>query len=221
MPTMKPAAILVALLLAAPVAAHAAKIYKWTDPQGNVIYSDTPRPGAIEMDVPTEPAGIVPVPPQDRAEPDKRAAQPAAYDRLSLLAPTDGQIVQSPGGWVDVSVEVAPALNGADGHDIRLRLDGQTLAARHPGTDFSISVPSGQHTLQAEVVDRAGAVLITSAVATITVQEPSAQAPAGPDIYPPTIPGQPYPPTYNPPYPPQPYPPQGRPKPQPPAPTPR
>src|SRR5512134_563600 len=98
MPTMRAAATLVALLLAAPLAAYAAKIYKWTDPQGNVIYSDTPRPGAIEMEVPTEPAGIVPVPPQDRAEPGKRAAQPAAYDKLNLLAPTDGQIIQSPGG---------------------------------------------------------------------------------------------------------------------------
>jgi hypothetical protein len=212
---MKAAAILGALLLAASIAAHAAKIYKWTDAQGNVIYSDTPLPGAIEMDIPTEPAGIVPVPPQDRTAPKEPAAQPAAaYDALTVVSPADRQILENTGGWVNVSLTIAPALRAADGHAIRLRLDGRTLDARYPGGEIAISqVPPGQHTLEAEVVDRPGAVLITSAAVAFIVHEPSAQTPAGPDIYPPTGTGQPYPRPYPPAYPPQPYPPQGRPKP--------
>jgi len=212
---MKAVAILGAVLLIGPIAVHAAKIYKWTDAQGNVIYSDTPRPGAIEMEIPTEPAGIVPVPPEDLAQPQQPVAQPAAaYEVLSVLSPADQQILENTGGWVNVSLAVAPALRAADGHTIRLRLDGHTLDTRYPGGEIAISnVPRGQHTLEAEVVDPTGAVLISSAAVTFTMQDPSSQAPAGPDIYPPTIPGQPYPRTYPPVYPPQPYPPQGRPKP--------
>src|SRR5512145_2762917 len=111
------AAMLGALLLAAPFAAHAAKIYKWTDAQGNVIYTDTPLPGAVELHTPTEPAGVVPVPPGERTEPKERAAWPAAaYDAVTVMAPADGEVLQNTEGWVDVSLAIAPALRVADGH---------------------------------------------------------------------------------------------------------
>jgi hypothetical protein len=213
---MRAVAILSALVLAAPIAAHAAKIYKWTDPQGKVIYSDTPRPGAVEMEVPTEPAGIVPVPPRDAAQPRQPVAPPAAYQGLTVVSPADQQVLENTGGLVNVSLAVAPALQVAEGHAIRLRLDGRTLDTRYPGAEIALpNVQRGEHTLAAEVVDRAGAVLISSTAVAFTVHEPSSEAPAGPDVYPPTVPGQVYPPTYPPAYPPQPYPPSGRPRPVP------
>ena len=79
----------------------------------------------------------------------------------------------------------------------------------------TLDLGGGTHTLQAEVVNPAGNALIASAAVTFHMHAPSAQAPAGPDIYDPVYPGQPYPPVYPPVYPPQPYPPQGRPKPVP------
>ena len=210
---MKIAALLSALLLLAPAAASAAKIYKWIDAQGNVIYSDMPRPGAVELDVPTDPAGIVPVPPQEPSKPGATPAEAAAYRTLKVVTPADQDVLENLGGWVSVSLIVEPALRSAEGHAIRLRLDGQTLATRYPGSEIALpNVERGQHTLEAEVVDPTGATLITSALVAFTLSEPSSQTPAGPDIYPPTYPGQPYPPTYKPVYPPQPYPPQGKPK---------
>ena len=132
-----------------------------------------------------------------------------------MASPAKDQIIEDPGGWVSVSLAVEPPLRVSQGDAIRLKLDGQTLDTRYTGSEIAIpSVPRGTHTLQAEVVNPAGTVLITSASVTFHVQEPSSQAPAGPDIYDPVYPGQPYPPTYKPVYPPQPYPPQGRPKPQ-------
>jgi hypothetical protein len=210
---MKITALLTALLLLAPAAASAAKIYKWTDAQGNVIYSDTPRPGAVELDVATDPAGIVPVPAQAPAKPGATPAEADAYRILRVVAPADQDLLENTGGWVGVSLVVEPALLGAKGHAIRLRLDGQTLDTRYPGGEIALpNVERGQHTLEAEVVDPTGAVLITSAPVAFTMSDPSSQTPAGPDIYPPTYPGQAYPPTYKPVYPPQPYPPQGKPK---------
>ena len=206
-------ALLVALLVLASGAGEAAKVYKWTDKQGNVIYSDSPRPGAEVIELPTEPAGIGPVP--GRAPAPRPPVPGPAYGALIMASPSQGQIIEDSGGWVNISLAVEPPLRVSEGDAIRLKLDGQTLDPRYTGSEIAIpSVPRGTHTVQAEVVNPAGNVLITSASVTFHVHEPSSQAPAGPDIYDPVYPGQPYPPTYKPVYPPQPYTPQGRPKPQ-------
>jgi hypothetical protein len=221
-------ALLGVLLLIAPGLGQAAKVYKWTDNQGNVIYSDSPRPGAQEIEVPTEPAGIVPVPPQQIPRP-KPPTPGSVYGTLIVASPSNDQIIDDPGGWVNVSLALEPPLRVSQGDAIRLKLDGQTLVTRYTGSEIALSnVARGTHTLQAEVVDPAGNALIGSQSVTFHVQQPSIQAPAGPPpgdqppMYPRTYPPQPYPPTYTPVYPPQPYPPQGQPKPNlPPTPQPK
>lgn len=206
-------ALLGALLVLAPALGESAKVYKWTDNQGNIIYSDSPRPGAEAIEVPTEPAGIGSVPPKQMNAPKQQTPGPA-YGALIMASPSEGQILDDPGGWVNVSLAVEPPLRVSQGDAVRLRLDGQALDTRYSGSQIAIpSVPRGTHTVQAEVVSPAGDVLIASATVTFHMQAPSSQAPAGPDTYEPVYPGQPYPPTYKPVYPPQPYPPQGRPKP--------
>lgn len=211
-------ALLVLPWLIAPSPALAAKVYKWTDPQGNVIYSDSPRPGAIEMDVPTEPAGIVPVPPEKF--PPKSDSN-ADYGALIIVSPANGAVLDDPEGNVSVSLVLEPALNARRGDSIRLRLDGRQLSASYTDSEIGIAnVERGEHLLQADVVNRTGKVLITSAPVNFVQQRPSALAPAGPPtgdqppIYEPVYPPQPYPPTYKPVYPPQPYTPQGQPKPK-------
>jgi hypothetical protein len=207
--------LLAVLLLFAPLCGHPAKVYKWTDAQGNVIYSDTPRPGAEEIDIPTEPAGIAPVRPE-QMPPAKPQAPGQLYGSMLIASPSEGQVIEDPAGWLNVSLAVEPPLRVSEGDAIRLKLDGQVLDTRYTGSEIAIpSVPRGTHTLQAEVVNPAGNALIASAAVTFHMYAPSAQAPAGPEIYDPVYPGQPYPPVYPPVYPPQPYPPQGRPKPVP------
>jgi Domain of unknown function (DUF4124) len=197
-------ALLGALLVLAPALGESAKVYKWTDNEGNVIYSDSPHPGAEAIEVPTEPAGIVPVPPEQIA-PAKQPASVSGYGALVVASPSDGQILRDSSGAVNVSLAVEPPLRVSQGDAIRLKLDGQTLDTRYTGSEIAISsVPRGTHKLQAEVINPAGDVLVTSAVVTFHMHAPSAQAPTGPAIYPPT-----YRPVY---------PPQGSPKP---APAPR
>jgi hypothetical protein len=213
MPHRPDALLLIALAALGPATGQAAKIYKWTDAAGNVVYSDSPRRGAEVIDLPTEPAGIVSLPP-GQAPPAKRPATSSLYGALIIASPSEGEIILDAAGGVSVSLAVEPPLRVSQGDAVRLRLDGQTLDIRYTGSDIAIAgVPRGTHTLQAEVVNPAGNVLIATGSVTFYMQAPSALAPAGPAIYPQTIPGQPYPPTYKPVYPPQPYPPSGRPKP--------
>jgi len=97
---MKGSAIMLLLALAflGTELACAAKIYKWTDDQGNVIYSDTPHRGAIEMDVPTDPAGIIPVPPEKMRAPRQPAAEESveSYGTLTIVSPTNDQVLDNP-----------------------------------------------------------------------------------------------------------------------------
>ena len=208
--------LLLALLLGlGQVSGHSAKVYKWTDAQGNVVYSDTPRPGAEEIEILTEPAGIAPVRPE-QMPPPKPQAPGRIYGSVIIAAPSEDQVIQDDSGWLNVSLTVEPPLRVSQGDAIRLKLDGQTLDTRYTGSEIAIpSVSRGTHTGQAEGVNPAGNALIASAAVTFHMHAPSAQAPTGPDTYDPVYPAQPYPPTYPPVYPPQPYPPQGRPKPVP------
>jgi hypothetical protein len=208
--------LLLALAVLASELVCAAKVYKWTDDQGNVIYSDTPHSGAVEIDIPTKPAGIVPLPPET-----PRSRRPAAgkenvesYDTLAIVAPTNEQVLDNPQGRVDVSLIIKPPLRTDQRHAIRVMMDGRPLEMPYTATEIAVTnVERGSHALEVEIINRAGNVLLASKAVTFQVHEPSRLAPAGPDIYPPVYPPQPYPPTYKPVYSPQPYQPQGRPKP--------
>jgi hypothetical protein len=220
---MRVFALLCVTLLLSPAVASGAKVYKWTDDDGHVLYSDQPRPGAQEIEVPTENAGIEPIPAEQRPAKPPALDAISGYGSLIIVAPANNQALDDPEGRVNVSLVVEPALREDQGHALGLRLDGRALETRYAGTDIVIAgVERGRHVLQAEVVDGAGKVLVTSAPVTFVQNRPSQLAPAGPPtgdeppIYDPAYPPQPYPPTYQPVYPPQPYTPQGQPKPSPP-----
>ncbi len=66
---MTASALLCALLVLAPASGQPAKVYKWIDSRGNVVYSDSPRPGAEAIELGTEPAGIVPLRPEQMPQP--------------------------------------------------------------------------------------------------------------------------------------------------------
>jgi hypothetical protein len=186
--------VLCAIVALGPGLAAAATIYKSTDEKGKVIYSDEPRPGAVKIEIPTEPAGIVPVPSGDaQAKPPPPAQEMPAYRSLTIVSPADDAVVEYSGGWVNVFVSVEPALGVDRGHLVRLRLDGRLLHTGTAGTTIAIpDVERGTHTLQAEIVDQTGTALIVSAPVTFYQQRPFVQGwqPGLPEIYPRVYPPQ-------------------------------
>ena len=169
------------MLLVFTGSAAADKIYKWTDDQGNVQYSDQPRPGAQEMEISTEPAGITPVPAgAPRAGRPSEANQP--YQSLIIAAPENGAELGDPEGRVNVSVVVAPSLQTDQGHTILLLLDGRPLQPAYAAGDIVLeNVERGEHTMQAQVVDGSGTALITSDPVAFVQHRASRLAPRGPD----------------------------------------
>jgi len=210
------ACVLTFVLLFATGLAHADKVYKWVDAQGNVLYTDQPRKGAQEIKIVAAPANAAQASQIVRqqlaafaavVEPDR--SKPSA---VTLSAPANEETIRDNDGNVTVAFRVQP--EPRDGERIRLTLDGSVVGTdvNPPGIVLS-GLDQGTHTLQATVTDRSGRVLVRSDLVTFYLKHDSSLAPAGPGNYPQTYPPQPYPAAY----PPQPYtpvyPPSGAPKP--------
>ena len=150
--------------------------YKWVDENGQVHFSDRPRPGAQEIQLPATPA---PTPAAPSARPGAAAASPTApaataapYQRIRIASPAQQATLWNIGGNLDMTVELAPSLQ--PGHRVAVNLDGSLVDLRPGGLSFQLpNVFRGMHTLEAVVLDPRGDVLIRSEPVQIMVQQTS------------------------------------------------
>lgn len=149
-----------------------AEIYRWTDDAGNVVFSDTPRPGAevVELSEPT----IVPAitPPADPGNAQARAvARP--YETLEIARPAHEATLRNT-RMVNVAIALSPRLQTQFGHRLQLRFDGQIVAPAATRTAFTLTdVERGAHSLQAEIVTADGNVLEQSPVSQFFLHQAS------------------------------------------------
>jgi len=165
---------LVLPLMVLPCAAGAT-IYKWTDANGVVHFSDTPAEGAKKVDVPPAPvysAPKLPVPAAAQpAKPTKSAAK-SSYSDIAVVQPTSKETIWSGSGDVEVAVSVTPDLRPHD--KVQFFLDGQPQGA--PSSSIQTHFPDvsrGTHQVSAEVVNPDGKVLVRSDSVTFYLHRPS------------------------------------------------
>lgn len=149
----------------------AAAVYKWVGPDGKVVYSDQPRPGAKEVELPK--FAPPPPPPAKPAQPDKTApdkkadaaAEPAfpGYKKVALVKPVNDDTVRENNGVVEVALELEPAWDAKWGHKITVSLDGKNLPETYTSPQFQLQeIDRGSHSLQVTINDAKGAPLSTS-----------------------------------------------------------
>lgn len=86
----------------------------------------------------------------------------SSYDSIAVVKPADNSTVFNNAGNVEVMVALSPALRADAGDRIALLLDGRRVSVRR-ATHFKLrSITRGEHTLEAQVVDRSGNALISS-----------------------------------------------------------
>lgn len=167
---------LIACLLAGGVYADepqdtGARIYQKTGPKGEPVFTDQPSPEARQV---TLPSTNVATPAEVRAAPPPTPEAPAArYERLTITSPQNDGTAEDGTGDVQVEAALAPALQV--GHQVRLRVDGSVHG--RPGTGLSWQLRNmdrGSHTLQVEVLDQDGRVVIRSKAVTVHVFRPVA-----------------------------------------------
>lgn len=166
--------LLILLLALFPIAAGAA-VYKWQDASGRWHYSDTPVPGADQVELP--PVQVyspppVPAPPA-ASRPATQEQEPAlTYARVEILSPAPEQTIRNGPGEVGVAVGLEPGLRS--GHRLRLLLDGVPVAEPVGETAFTlVNVDRGAHTLSVEILDSRGQVIARGGPQTFYMHRPS------------------------------------------------
>ncbi|WP_299312520.1 DUF4124 domain-containing protein [uncultured Halomonas sp.] len=179
-----------ALGLSFSLAAQAQTIYRITDAQGKVVFTDNPERGGEQVEL--APVTVVPsrgevrtgdpaprlevgVAPSPRSSP----GQPfMPYDSFRMRSPTHEQAFPvGAAGNVPVELGVEPALR--EDHRVRLLVNGQvSQTAMHTAAFMVANMGPGEHVLQAELLDGSGAVRHRTSPVTIHVHRASVNRPA-------------------------------------------
>ena len=144
----------------------AADIYRWTDAEGNVIFSDSPQPGAEEISVDT--TNVVPAQAVfPDIEPDQSAPTAKPYSKVFIESPANEATIRDNVGNIAVVVGSEPPLQGAFGHTVELFFDGKSFEDPGDGTQFQLKgVERGAHTLEAVIRHGKGVVIGRSPLST-------------------------------------------------------
>lgn len=178
---MKMIAAALVLLLASLPAWGA--IYRWTDSQGNIHFSDKPHPGAKRVDhlPPLETYSPPNLPPAHTSQPQSQSngqgsAKPRdRYQTLRLTHPQPKQTFRSAERKVAVTVKVTPGLATARGDKLVYYLDGKRVAGPTTSTHIVLNnVNRGTHDVAAAVVGANGKELIRSVPVTFYMKPPIA-----------------------------------------------
>jgi hypothetical protein len=162
-------------------AVHGAPAWRWVDANGQVHYSDTPVPGAKQVDLAgAQTFGTSQRQSSSAAAPGQASARttgPAqSYRAFNIVSPTQQETLWNVGTVVNVIVELDPPLQ--PNHFLDVYVDGQRRNLNSTSTDLSVEdVYRGVHTIQAVVVDQSGAEVIRSLATTFMVQQSSVQNP--------------------------------------------
>jgi len=156
---MRPIYVLVCLLATATAVAQA---YRWVDDDGVVHYSDRPVEGAervnlVEYSRNTGARLYTPRPvvPSDNEETEDEA--PVRYASFSIASPGAEETLWNIGGKLNVSLALSPGL--LIDHRVRVYFDGKPSMVS--GLSIQINeVHRGVHNLQAEIIDKAGRMVI-------------------------------------------------------------
>jgi hypothetical protein len=170
--------LIVSCLLAALALPASAEIYKYTDANGNTVFTNQPPQGTNAQEVTLPPVNTLQSPPPQTMpgnDPQNGAAE-QVYSVLEITNLPNEEALRSNNGDLTVSVRIEPQLRIGD--TLQLLLDGQPYGNRVAGTQFTLSnVERGEHSLavQAFSGDR---LIQQSPTVTLSLQRTSTNNPA-------------------------------------------
>ncbi len=190
---MYKAVVTLTLGLAMSLVVHAQTIYRSTDAQGNVVFTDNPERGGEEVDL--EPLTVVPSRGEVRdqeavtrvesggtsASRDGPGEPFMPYDSFRIASPGNEETLPSgAAGSLEVTLGIEPRLR--EDHRVRLLVDGRvSQSAMHTEAFLLNDLPRGEHVLQAELLDGSGEIRHRTSPVTLYVQRASVNLPQNPN----------------------------------------
>ncbi|GGA86385.1 hypothetical protein GCM10011369_30550 [Neiella marina] len=168
---MKSVVVVCCLLASSALTSHAT-IYSWTDENGNVVYSDMPRPGADAIDLRARVQNVADSQSAGNSyqpQPEKPAhPQPT----VAIIDPSDDATIRSAEGNLMISAELT--IPAGVTQRLQLLMDGQVQGEPQTATTFVLTgVERGTHQLQLQLVNHQGSVLSASQAIQIHMHRPS------------------------------------------------
>ncbi len=165
--------LLATILLLLPLAASGQNIYRTTDENGNVVFTDRPAEGSTTTEqVEIQQTNITPgTPIAPREEPETAEPEEVEYS-VNILSPDNETSFPMGPGNFSVSAEVSPGLRGD--HALQLYVGGAPWGAPQNSADWDLTnVFRGAHDLTVAVVDNEGEQLAVSTPVRVFVHRPS------------------------------------------------
>lgn len=174
---MRPLLICLLLSLALPASAQ---IYKYTDANGNTVFTDQPPEGQATQDVQLPATNSVSMPVPTSSAPTTSTADTAdngaPYSTLQLTGIPDDEALRSNNGTFSIGVDIQPRL--ANNHRLRLLLDGKPHGQPSNVPRLQVSnADRGEHSVAVEVLNGEQSIQ-QSATTTFTVQRVNTSSPA-------------------------------------------
>ncbi|HSP58219.1 MAG TPA: DUF4124 domain-containing protein [Halomonas sp.] len=190
---MYKAVVTLALGLSMSLAVHAQAIYRSTDAQGNVVFTDNPERGGEEVNL--EPLTVVPSTGEVRDQETEARVENGGtrvsregpgepfmpYDSFRITSPANEETLPTgAAGSLEVALGIEPPLR--EDHRVRLLVDDRvSQSAMHTEAFLLNDLTRGEHVLQAELIDGSGEVRHRSSPVTLYVQRASINLPQNPN----------------------------------------
>ena len=170
---MKP--ITLSLLLLLPVVlittSATAEVYKKTNPDGSVTFSDVPsKIDAKPIKLPPSSRYSAPPRPEPTASP-RPTKTVESYESVSITSPANDTAVRDNAGNLTIKFNAKPGLE--PGHTYVLLMDGTNVGEGQTGNIQLKNVDRGSHTFIVQVVDKNKNVIIQSEPILVHLQRAS------------------------------------------------
>jgi hypothetical protein len=145
-----------------------AEVFKHTNPDGSVTFSDVPsKINAEPIELPPSSNYSPPPIPKvtTKATPKKADVN---YESVSVTSPTDDSTIRNNAGNLTIEFSVKPSLK--PGHSYVLLMDGKNVGEGLTGNAQLKNVDRGSHSLIAQVVDENKEVVIQSGAVVVHLQ---------------------------------------------------
>jgi len=162
---------LLILSIATPVNASTAKIYVWRNEKGELVYSDTPRPGAEE--VKTKPGNVIKSSTTVETQVlDIESKKIEEKYQVVINHPKDNTTIRDNTGSIYISGSIKPIFKR--GLRIQLILDNEPHLKPQTHTMFSLrNIDRGEHQIKMQLLNEKGKVIALSKAITFYMHRAS------------------------------------------------
>lgn len=163
---------LLTLAVATPVNAGTAKIYVWRNEKGVLVYSDTPRPGAEEVNIKSSGNVIASSTNVETQVLDINTKVIKEEYQVLINIPKDKSTIRDNTGSVYIQGSITPIFKR--GLKIQLILDDKPYQAPQTDTRFSLrNINRGEHQIKMELINEKGKIIASSKTITFYMHRAS------------------------------------------------